>query len=487
MSRTTTYVGAVFAASIAAASLLPWDVVVGLDSSSWNGLGIMLGLGIVSERLTIGTSIGKSGSTHSVAFLPLLAAVLLFGPAAGVVFIAITHAVGDFLLRRKEPIRGIFNVGQHVFAASLGGLAFHALAPAAAPIRLGDGISGGFPWLGLLAFGALYLALNHVLVARVISIASGVDFTTVWKQAVGKAGGNFLYDLLVSPVAVAIALMGAQFGEAGLIMAGLPLLAIRNAYHVNFRLQQANRDLLSALVKAIETRDPYTSGHSVRVAKLAVLVARESGFSQKQEELLEQSALLHDVGKIDAVYTEILRKPEALTDEERDVIQSHVAKGVELLTELSSVPKEVILDVRHHHERWNGNGYPDGLSGEAIPIGARIIGVCDAVDAMLSDRPYRKALPLSTVRDELTRYSGVQFDPSVVRVLTSSDVLEQHRRALDSEAASQHDIPQWDSAPKSRQEPGPSGRSGASIAAPVRALKEALPELAAVDRSERRP
>jgi putative nucleotidyltransferase with HDIG domain len=151
------------------------------------------------------------------------------------------------------------------------------------------------------------------------------------------------------------------------------------------------------------------------------------GLPQRRLDRIEQSALLHDIGKIDAIYTEILKKPDSLSSEERSIIESHVTKGVELLQTLSSVPAAVIADVRHHHERVDGKGYPDGLRGKDIPLGARIIKVSDAIDAMLSDRPYRNALDLDTVRRELTLYSGSQFDEEVVQAIIDTDVLESHR------------------------------------------------------------
>ena len=115
-------------------------------------------------------------------------------------------------------------------------------------------------------------------------------------------------------------------------------------------------------------------------------------------ERIETAALLHDIGKIEAIYTEILKKPGDLSKEEREIIESHVTKGVELLTSLGSFPKEIIDAVRHHHEREDGKGYPDGIAGRQILLGARIIKVVDAIDAMLSDRPYRKALSIDELK-----------------------------------------------------------------------------------------
>jgi putative nucleotidyltransferase with HDIG domain len=421
--------------------VIDWGEFEALPASSFSGLIVMILFGVAAERLSVSMVVGdssKSNSTNSVAYLPLLATVLLFGPGAAVLFLAIAHIVGDFLIWKKQTIKGVFNVSQHIFSASIGGVAFYATGGQAAAI---NGLSMGppsptFSWIPLLAFGIVYLGVNHAMVARVVSLATGTRFLTVWQQVVGKGGSNLFYDVLVAPVAVAIALMGMHLGVGGLVMAGLPLLAIRNAHLGQFRLQQANQDLLNALVKAIETRDPYTSGHSLRVANLARLVAEGLGLSRKLIEEVEQSALLHDIGKIDARYTEILGKPSKLTAEERAMIESHVTRGVELLETMSSVSAAVIKNVLHHHERWDGRGYPMKLAGQDIPLGARIINVCDAVDAMLSDRPYRKALSLPTVRQELDTFSGIQFDPAVVKVLVNSEVLEQHsidargRRAL---------------------------------------------------------
>jgi putative nucleotidyltransferase with HDIG domain len=235
---------------------------------------------------------------------------------------------------------------------------------------------------------------------------------------------------MVSPLAIVVAFFYASAGLPGLFLSLLPLFFIRHAYLNTYRLEQANRDLLKVLVKAIETRDPYTSGHSQRVAALAGQIARQMNLSARKIETVEMSALLHDVGKIDVIYTEILRKPERLTPEEQRIIESHVMKGVELLKSLSSVPDDVIAAVRHHHERVNGRGYPDGLSGSQIPLGAKIIKVCDAIDAMLSDRPYRAALNRDQVRQELSSHIDDEFDSGVVDCVLQSKLLDQHAEAV---------------------------------------------------------
>jgi putative nucleotidyltransferase with HDIG domain len=231
---------------------------------------------------------------------------------------------------------------------------------------------------------------------------------------------------LVTPISFGIAVLYVPLNIVGLLLAFLPLLFIRHSYFTNIRLQHANRDLLKALVKAIETRDPYTSGHSIRVASLARDIAVAMGMPEREVEETETAALLHDIGKIDAIYVDIIQKPTDLTPTERAIIESHVTKGVELLRSLSSFPESVVLAVRHHHEREDGRGYPDRLRGDQIPVGSKIIKICDSVDAMLSDRPYRKALALPDVRAQLQLYSGTQFDGRIAAIVSSGTILERH-------------------------------------------------------------
>jgi putative nucleotidyltransferase with HDIG domain len=227
-----------------------------------------------------------------------------------------------------------------------------------------------------------------------------------------------------------VAFLYVQFGIPGLLIILLPMLFIRYSYLTTSKLRESNADLLTALVKAIEIRDPYTSGHSLRVSQLAQSIAEELGLNRMAVDLIANAALLHDIGKIEAVYTEILRKPGKLTPEERAVMESHVTRGVQLLRDLSSVPEEVVRIVRHHHEREDGKGYPDGLLGDEIPIGSKIIVLCDAVDAMLSDRPYRDALQLSDVLEQLEMHAGRQFDHRVVRAATGTAILAEFAESM---------------------------------------------------------
>lgn len=434
MERITSYVGAVTVTAVALLAVLDWGALA-IPSEHVPGLVALVILGLVSESLSVRTAVSGSGGTFTITFIPLLTGVILFGPDVAVLLFLSVGVVAEFVVHKKPAVKATFNSAQYVISASLGGLAYKALAsspalggqPGSETLFSKPPVQPTALVLAFVGFGIVFLALNHALVAGAIALSRRSSFARVWRELVGPSGSNIFYDLLISPISIAVAYLYVSLKIWGLLIVILPMLFIRHFYLINFRLIRANQDLLRALVKAIETRDPYTSGHSMRVARLSRSIAKAMGLPQRRVDSIEQSALLHDIGKIDAIYTEILKKPDSLSSEERSIIESHVTKGVELLETLSSVPAGVIADVRHHHERVDGKGYPDGLRGKDIPLGARIIKVSDAIDAMLSDRPYRNALDVETVRRELVMYSGSQFDEEVVRAIVHTDVLETHR------------------------------------------------------------
>ena len=430
------YVGSMTVLALAALLLQDWDGLVRVLDGAPNGLwrellgwGALLSLALISESFALSIKVGRSSSsTSSIIFLPLLTSVLLFGPTLTVVLMAVTGLVGEFAIRKKEPIRAVFNASQYVLSTSIAGWVFFRLG--GRPLAFGDPAMDWPEFFAFVAFGFVFLVVNHASVSFAITLNEGARLRRIWSRLVGRTGTNLIYDIWVSPIAIAVAFLYLQLYVFGLFLIVLPLLFIRHAYLTILQLQQANRDLLKALVKAIETRDPYTSGHSLRVASLAVRIADAMGLSPKALSDIETAALLHDIGKIEAVYTEILGKPDRLTEQEREIIESHVTKGVELLEQLSSFPKEVVEGVRGHHEKVDGTGYPDGLRGKEISVPARIIQICDAVDAMLSDRPYRKALAIPAVQEQLEIYSGTQFDPEIVQTVLAASIIEKHAAEL---------------------------------------------------------
>ena len=174
-------------------------------------------------------------------------------------------------------------------------------------------------------------------------------------------------------------------------------------------------DMIKALVKTIDAKDPYTNGHSVRVAEYSKMIAEQEYSDTQKIQNIHNIALLHDIGKI-AIPDEITNKPGKLTDEEYNLIKAHTITGAQILSEISSYP-DLINGAKYHHERYDGRGYPCGLKGEEIPEIAAIIGVADAYDAMTSNRSYRKMLPQDVVRNEISKGLGTQFHPKWGKIM----------------------------------------------------------------------
>lgn len=197
-----------------------------------------------------------------------------------------------------------------------------------------------------------------------------------------------------------------------------------NAYsrlNLTTKLEANYTETIEALVSALEARDPLTQAHTGRIRDIAVALAVSMRLPSEQVRAIRLGAILHDVGKI-GVADAILRKPGPLTSDEWDSMRCHPVIGERMLRNIEFLAPALPV-IRHHHERWDGDGYPDRLSGQAIPLGARIVAVCDSLDAMTSDRPYRQAMHISAALAELASCAGSQFDPRCVVAL--SDLVDQ--------------------------------------------------------------
>lgn len=414
-----TFIGLVAAAAALLILALPFEPLFQLSSRHVVGLLCFIGVGILSEGLAIDFGTGRQASS-SLAFLPFLAGIVVFPPIVALTSVFCVVAFSSLILSRQELAKAVFNISQAVIAVILAALIYSVIFGEANNFGVRERIS----YIGFFFLALTFFATNILLTSMAIALLREQPFGRVLRQVIGPRGGNLWYDLLASPIAIVpAALYQTQF-VTGILIILLPLLLIRYSYVSKLQLEEANRDLLKVLVKAIETRDPYTSGHSVRVATLARCIARDLGLSPRRVDHIETAALLHDIGKIDSIYSAVIRKPYDLSEEERDLIRTHATKGADLLQTLSSVPSNVVKSVRHHHERYDGTGYPSGLRGEEIPLPARIIMLCDSIDAMLSDRPYRRALTIPKVRAELLRCAGTQFDPEIVQVVLQRNTLE---------------------------------------------------------------
>lgn len=353
------------------------------------------------------------GAGASPAFLAHLSSVLLAPSWTSAGIAAIGSALGEIVARRP-PIKAAFNVSQYTLAVSA--------AIAAYRLSGGEGLlAGASPELvPIVAAWVAFSLVNSSAVAAVVSAATERRMFDVWRE---NSLSGFVFEVIALPFVVLFAMTYVSYGVVPTIAMLALLLILRQLSSANEALHSSNRELLELTVTTLEARDPYTSGHSRRVAQYSRMIGQCLGLPQKQMERLAVAALLHDVGKIHEVFAPILSKPGRLTPEERAVMETHPIKGAELV-KISSQLRDAVEPIRHHHEAWDGSGYPDGIKGDAIPLFARIIAIADTIDAMASDRPYRRGLSGEKIRDELIRMRGIQFDPSLIDQLVRSRTLD---------------------------------------------------------------
>lgn len=380
---------------------------------------------LLSHKMTKETS-------GSLSFIPVLASAAIAPHWTTVAAVGIS-AVVEQLVVKRQPLKIIFNTAQQSFAVALAILAYRALGgQALTSISQSGSIS-------LFALFLVFFLANSICVSGAIGITSGANSWTVWQK---NTLGALPYDFLSLPVILFFVWIYVEYKVTGAFVLAVPLLGLRQLYKVNWQLEQTNRELLELMVAAIEARDPYTSGHSRRVAEKARVIATAVGLREKEIERIVAAALLHDVGKIHEIFGPILSKPGRLTPEEQVIMRTHPIKSAELAATVTQL-KDVVPLIRHHHENWDGSGYPDGLKAEAIPLGSRIIMFADTIDAMTTDRPYRAALDALSVRKELLRYRGTQFDPTICdALLRSAEYSRLFAAAVPVDPEWQHKTPE---------------------------------------------
>jgi hypothetical protein len=413
MRRINVYVASVALLSVLAGSIVYWlrPVITSeqLQASAWF-VAMALLAQLQAHRL-------PAGASGSISFLPLMAVALVTPSWLAVIVAGTAHAVAESLIRRA-PTKAIFNVAQVTLSMAVAVCVFWLFGGESllshSDLTFGQAAKEILP--ALLGLVLCFFALNAALVSGVIALSDGKSFYEVWRR---NTLGILAYDLLSAPIVLIFGWVYVRFGPLGALGLAIPLLGARQLYKANRQLETINQELLELMVKAIEARDPYTSGHSRRVAHYSKIIARALGLGSKQIDRVATAALLHDVGKIHEVFAPILRKPGKLTSDEWAIMQTHPAKSAELVSTVSHL-RDLVSAVRHHHENWDGSGYPDGLSEEGIPLESRIIMFADTIDAMTSDRPYRAALGEADVRAELIRMKGRQFDPDICDALLSS-------------------------------------------------------------------
>ncbi len=371
------------------------------------GSALLTTIGFIAASLAYRVQRSSLGET---SFIPYLSALVLYPSWTVVTLVGIGSAAAE-IRRRKFGIKLVFNVAQFVLAAASASLVYVMLG--GKPLAGADASFNALPHsTAVIAF----LLVNTFAVAAAIGLAEEKSILRTWYEG-NRAG--FVYDIVLIPFVFGFARAYHDWG----IWGAAPLLALvvglRFTYQSKHQLETTNKELLELFVHTVEFRDPYTSGHSKRVSRYSRIIAKALGRSGKEIARIEIAGMLHDVGKIHEIFAPVLSKPGRLTPEERAIMELHPIKSAELVAKLSEFA-DIIPAVRHHHENWDGTGYPDRLAGFEIPLGSRIIMFADTIDAMTTDRPYRKAMTEVEVRAELQKYKGSQFDPYICDALLAS-------------------------------------------------------------------
>ncbi len=371
------------------------------------GSALLTLIGFVAASLAYRVQRSSLGET---SFLPHLSALVLYPSWAVVALVGIACAAAE-ARRRKFGIKMVFNVAQLVLAAAVACLTYLILG--GKPLAGADASFHALPHsTAVIAFGLV----NSFAVAAAIGLAEGKNIIKTWYE--GNAAG-LVYDIVLIPFVYGFARAYHDWSVWGAAPLLTLVFGLKYTYQSKHQLETTNKELLELFVHTVEFRDPYTSGHSQRVSRYSRIIAKAVGLSSKEIARIEIAGMLHDVGKIHEIFGPILSKSGRLTPEERAIMELHPIKSAELVAKLSEFT-DIIPAVRHHHENWDGTGYPDRLAGRDIPLGSRIIMFADTIDAMTTDRPYRKAMTEVDVRAELLKYKGAQFDPYICDALLAS-------------------------------------------------------------------
>ena len=403
------YIGVITASAIALFIYL----IPSLLSLSDIGLVLIFFLAISVFAEFIPVDLPMAGSI-TIGFPVDFVIILVYGPALAMLITAISAIISESLEKKTSWYKIIFNASQYALSVGVAGLTYQYVGGVV-------GFQNFFKFALPAALCALtYCVVNSILVTMVISLSQETRITTVWRVNIKEMIPSYLAE---APIGFIMAIVYVDVGIIGILLFFLPLLLARRSFELYTKMRKVYLDTIRALAAAIDAKDPYTKGHSERVAKMSLIIAQELNLSGREIENIEYTALLHDIGKI-GIADNILGKVSSLTNKEFDKIKEHTVMGAKIIEPVDFL-KNSYKSIYHHHEKYNGKGYPDGLKSEDIPLLARIIAVADAYDAMGSDRPYRKKLNKDKILKELKDQSGKQFDPEVVKVLIS--VLDRER------------------------------------------------------------
>lgn len=399
-------------------------IVFNFDVDNWSMVGLFSIFTIIAETFLV--QIPGVGAI-SVSFAITLAAIILGGPLSAIIVSVCgilfsrpyIEGKGHTHIFNTPPYMTAFNVSQNILYTGLAALIYLLL-------------HNRFFFLGELdpvsITGSIltFLLVNTFIMTFLIITLSGGKFFYIWSD---NFRGTIINVMAVGLLGVIVALAYDNYGAGAVVLFFIPLMLSRYSFKLYVDMRKNYYDTVKALINAIEAKDPYTSGHANRVGEYSVAIAQEINLSAKQIEIIKNASLLHDIGKI-GIDDRILNKQERLSELELEVIKNHPSIGYDIIKDIGFL-KDVMNIVKHHHEKWDGSGYPQGLKGSEIPIETTILTISDAYDAMTTDRPYRKALSSEEAIIELRKHTGTQFNPNIIdKAIETLRKIDKH--GLDS-------------------------------------------------------
>ena len=395
------YIGAVTGLTIALFIYLVPSL--SLTADTWLILTFFIVLSTVAEFMPVDLPVG---GRVTIGFPIDFVVIIIYGPAFAICVTFIGEILGDIFNRKTIWYKTLFNASQYALSAGIAGIVYQGLGGVVGAANLSN-------YIVPAAICAIsYFLINSNLFMIGFSLSEEVSILSVWEKQIR---GAIVTYISLAPIGFIMALVYTSIGVWGIILFFFPLFLARRSFELYTKMRKMYLETIRALAAAIDAKDPYTKGHSERVAETSVALAQELNLSGRDIENIEYTALLHDIGKI-GIADSILGKKDSLTSQEFDKIKEHTIMGANIIEPIDFL-KNSYWAIYHHHERYNGGGYPDGLKAKDIPLCARIIGVADAYDAMGSDRPYRKKLSKEKILKEFTEQSGKQFDPQIVNAL----------------------------------------------------------------------
>lgn len=350
-----------------------------------------------------------SSISVSLSFTVALISYILLGPVGGILTLLtgyifrVVKVDGRYIHIFNTPIEGtVFNCCVLIMPMIIGNYFYNISGGSFTQVQLNKNL------LPIMIFSIVYSLVNVILVSSLWAVRSKKNILLcVYKNS----GIGFLSMIITIPISLLAVVLFQNFSYIGIIFILAFVLLLRYTLMLYSNSREQFTDTVTALMNAVEARDKYTNGHSKRVAEISVEISQKLGISYSEIKKINVAAMLHDVGKI-GVSDAILQKPSKLTKEEFDAIKAHPDIGMNIVKGIKNI-EYVYPIVKYHHERYDGNGYPDGKKGDELSLEVYIVQLADAVDAMKSDRPYRKGLSREEVISEIKKGSGTQFHPRV--------------------------------------------------------------------------